>query len=485
MELVRALRSPLVTALFAVWASRLDRCRSRLPPPLGCDLELAVVGLGCGAVGVPVDPYYGSLLAEPVGYPDAIGVLIAMGVVLAIGLAGAGRRGAERSRPSVAAGSRARPVGARAARFRSSGLGAGGAPSSRRPGAGHGREGGVGARGRRRGVGARLSRLGVGGPLVIAAVAAVAIGAAVPTFARRGAIASATASFWPSRGRRGRATLDDVELPAAYWVAALTRRARPLLGSGAGAALPLVAGAPDGRDGRPRRAQPLRRGSRMLGPLGLARARPGRRRPLGAAVRRRRNPVGGRGASPSLCTRGSTGTGDARRDDRRTRVRGSRARRGGRRPSAREDEMTHSRSTRRPWRDVVALLLATVLSVGSRVRRARRRPAGALRTRCQYGPYGPYGGSCLASPSLIPRPVLADDWIVPVHRRPTLTGGANPGGTLTFRLYGPGDSGCASAVVRVHGRGDGGTRLLLDQWELDGLGSATSGGRGSGCLVLG
>ncbi len=29
--------------------------------------------------GVPVDPYYGSLLAEPVGYPNAMGVLAAIG----------------------------------------------------------------------------------------------------------------------------------------------------------------------------------------------------------------------------------------------------------------------------------------------------------------------------------------------------------------------------------------------------------------------
>ena len=48
---------------------------------------LAIVGIVMRvAAGVPVDPYYGGLLGEPVGYPNAMGVLAATAVVLAIGL---------------------------------------------------------------------------------------------------------------------------------------------------------------------------------------------------------------------------------------------------------------------------------------------------------------------------------------------------------------------------------------------------------------
>jgi O-antigen ligase len=38
------------------------------------------------ASGAPADRFYGSLLEEPVGYPNALGVLVAIGVVLALGL---------------------------------------------------------------------------------------------------------------------------------------------------------------------------------------------------------------------------------------------------------------------------------------------------------------------------------------------------------------------------------------------------------------
>ena len=57
----------------------------------------AIVGLAVVAVvtraysGVPVDPFYGALLAEPVGYPNAMGVLAAVGAVLAIGLGATGQ----------------------------------------------------------------------------------------------------------------------------------------------------------------------------------------------------------------------------------------------------------------------------------------------------------------------------------------------------------------------------------------------------------
>ena len=57
-----------------------------------CLTMLAVVGLWTRLrPGVPLDPFYGTLLAEPVGYPNAMGVLAATGVVLSIGLVGGGR----------------------------------------------------------------------------------------------------------------------------------------------------------------------------------------------------------------------------------------------------------------------------------------------------------------------------------------------------------------------------------------------------------
>lgn len=49
---------------------------------------VAIVGIGMrSSSGVSVDTYYGTLLSEPVGYPNALAVLVAMGVVLGIGLA--------------------------------------------------------------------------------------------------------------------------------------------------------------------------------------------------------------------------------------------------------------------------------------------------------------------------------------------------------------------------------------------------------------
>jgi O-antigen ligase len=52
---------------------------------------IGVVGAAAVAMrvasGVPDHPYYGSLLGEPVGYPNTLGVLAAIGTVLAVGLA--------------------------------------------------------------------------------------------------------------------------------------------------------------------------------------------------------------------------------------------------------------------------------------------------------------------------------------------------------------------------------------------------------------
>ena len=55
---------------------------------LGAILLVGGIAIGMRVVsGAPVDRLYGTLLEEPVGYPNALGVLVAMGVVLAIGVA--------------------------------------------------------------------------------------------------------------------------------------------------------------------------------------------------------------------------------------------------------------------------------------------------------------------------------------------------------------------------------------------------------------
>ena len=52
------------------------------------------------ASGTPEDRFYGSLLEEPVGYPNALGVLVAIGAVLALGLGA--RRGGSTARSARA-----------------------------------------------------------------------------------------------------------------------------------------------------------------------------------------------------------------------------------------------------------------------------------------------------------------------------------------------------------------------------------------------
>ena len=84
-------------ALLAVGAAAGGRRRAFLLALTTAVSTLAIFGIVMRVTsGVPVDPYYGSLLAEPVGYPNAMGVLAATAVVLAIGLGdGAGKRAAQ------------------------------------------------------------------------------------------------------------------------------------------------------------------------------------------------------------------------------------------------------------------------------------------------------------------------------------------------------------------------------------------------------
>jgi hypothetical protein len=64
--------------------------RRRLPFLVGLLGAICAIGVAAVAMrvasGAPVDRLYGTLLEEPVGYPNALGVLVAMGAVLAVGL---------------------------------------------------------------------------------------------------------------------------------------------------------------------------------------------------------------------------------------------------------------------------------------------------------------------------------------------------------------------------------------------------------------
>ena len=100
----------------------------------------------------------------------------------------------------------------------------------------------------------------------------------------------------------------------------------------------------------------------------------------------------------------------------------------------------------RRWRDTATVLLGVVLAVAviSVVFDGGRSAFAA--DDCQYGQSGPYGPSCPpGSPTLstTPQPVQAQlGWYL--ADRATLAGGNNPTGTLTFRLFAPGDVECSS-----------------------------------------
>jgi O-antigen ligase len=258
--------------------------------------SLAVVGICMRSVsGIPVDPYYGSLLAEPVGYPNAVGVLVAMGAVLSIGLATTTETPA-RLLHGVAAllilvlglsGSRGGAVALAA------GVGVLVALTDRRD--------------RWSCVGRAASALVVGGgawgltvaagaggvPVGTAAVAAAVIGAAIPTPGRRGVLAllcvlavaavAAVVLHPPSTTSSYR---------SAYWAAAVAEaRERPLLGSGAGSFylswLEHRSVATDVRDAHNLYVETLSE----LGPVGLALVLVVVGVPLGTAVRRRGDPM--------------------------------------------------------------------------------------------------------------------------------------------------------------------------------------------------
>jgi O-antigen ligase len=90
LDRIEARRLLLYVVALAAVLSIVER-RTRRPFLAGLLGGITVLGL----VGVayrtleprPFDPFYGNLLEEPVGYPNALGILAAIGVVLAIGIA--------------------------------------------------------------------------------------------------------------------------------------------------------------------------------------------------------------------------------------------------------------------------------------------------------------------------------------------------------------------------------------------------------------
>lgn len=83
-------RCALYLVAFAAIAAVVDLSRrlAFLGGLLGAICCLGVFAISMRVLsGPPADRFYGSLLAEPVGYPNALGVIAAMGIVLAVGLA--------------------------------------------------------------------------------------------------------------------------------------------------------------------------------------------------------------------------------------------------------------------------------------------------------------------------------------------------------------------------------------------------------------
>jgi O-antigen ligase len=93
-----------VAALVALLSiARPATARALLTGTLGGIVTLAGFALGVRILGSPeLDPYQGSLLKEPVGYANTLGILTAIGLVLAVGLASETRSRVERGGYAVA-----------------------------------------------------------------------------------------------------------------------------------------------------------------------------------------------------------------------------------------------------------------------------------------------------------------------------------------------------------------------------------------------
>jgi O-antigen ligase len=283
-----------VAALLAVWRVVGHRLRRTFLLALASSITiLAVVGLVMRASsGVPVDPYYGGLLAEPVGYPNAIGVLAAIGAVLAIGLAAAPSRALQAVASVLVlvlglSGSRGGALALLA------GLGVLLVLSTRParwPGLGRAVTALVA------GGGAWALTLvagGAGAPLLVAAACAAAVGAVVPPMGRRGALVTTCVlalALCAVAIQQPPSTTSSYR--SAYWRAALAEaRERPLLGSGAGSFFlswqEHRTADTDVRDAHSLYVETLSE----LGPIGLVLVLVVVAAPLGAAVRRRGDPL--------------------------------------------------------------------------------------------------------------------------------------------------------------------------------------------------
>jgi hypothetical protein len=123
------------------------------------------------------------------------------------------------------------------------------------------------------------------------------------------------------------------------------------------------------------------------------------------------------------------------------------------------------------------------------------RPAVAAGD-CQYQPYAPYGDPC--PPAELTLSIAAPtEGVVGngLGARATLSGGANPTGTLTFTLHPPGDERCATpsytSSVRVDGAreytdGEGGSVAIptsagIWRWKVVYSGDASHGSLATGC----
>jgi len=258
---------------------------------------VAGVGLCLRAVsGLPHDRFYGTLLAEPVGYPNAMGELAAAGTVLAVGLAhDAGRRESQMLRALA-------PVlvlvlGLSGSRGAVLALGAGVAllvaleePSARLAQLGT-MALAVAVGGCAWGLTAGLGGAGPG--LAAAVVLAASIGAALPSPGRRAALVLVCVlaiAIGVVVALRPPTTTTSYR--AAYWGAALAEaRERPLLGSGAGSFYlswrEHRTVSTNVRDAHSLYLESLSE----LGPVGLVLVMAIVAVPLGAAVRRRGDPI--------------------------------------------------------------------------------------------------------------------------------------------------------------------------------------------------
>ena len=252
--------------------------------------------------GEVVDRFYGTLLEEPVGYPNAMGALAALGITLAVGLArGGGGSGIGRS-----AGSATLLVlvlglsGSRGARRSRSGVGLCVLVALRAPGTrvaaalagGHRprrRRRSVGRRGPARRRRSRASRARRGGGARRAGSSGCRSGWRRDV---RWSLLAASASIAVGRIAVAQPIATTSSFRSAYWAAALDEaRARPALGSGAGS-FHLTWGE-RGREGLfVRDAHSLYvEALSELGPVGLALVLAIVAIPIATAVRRRGEPL--------------------------------------------------------------------------------------------------------------------------------------------------------------------------------------------------